>query len=73
MIQEGGHAQWFDQVIVGEFPRQKEGYFDIPTAPGIGIEMDEEVLRANPPIVRREAEGYSRRITWQSKQDTQWV
>ncbi len=73
MIQEGGHAPWFDQVVIGEFPRQKEGYFDIPTAPGIGIEMDEEALRANPPVVRREAEGYSRNATWKSKQDTEWV
>lgn len=73
MIQEGGHAPWFDQVVVGEFPRQTDGYFDIPTAPGIGIEMDEEVLRANPPVVRREAEGYSRAASWRSKQDTEWV
>lgn len=73
MIQEGGHAPWFDQVVVGEFPRQKEGYFDVPTAPGIGIAMDEEVLRANPPVVRREAEGYSRAAAWQSKQGTEWV
>ena len=21
MIQEGGHAPWFDKVVVGEFPR----------------------------------------------------
>ena len=25
MIQEGGHAPWFDQVVIGEFPRQKDG------------------------------------------------
>ena len=73
MIQEGGHAQWFDQVVVGEFPRQKEGYFEVPTAPGIGIEMDEAALRANPPVVRRDAEGYIRQAAWQSKQETRWA
>ena len=73
MIQEGGHAPWFDEVVVGDFPRQKDGYFDIPTAPGIGIEMNEEVLRANPPVERRGAEGYSRQAPWRSKQDTEWV
>ena len=73
MIQEGGHASWFDQVVVGEFPRQKEGYFEVPTAPGIGVEMDEEVLRANPPVERRMAEGYLRQAPWPSKQETQWV
>ena len=74
MIQEGGHAPWFDHVVLGEFPRQKEGYFDVPTAPGIGVEMDEETLRANPPVVeRRTPEGYLRQAPWQSKQENQWV
>ena len=47
--------------------------FDIPTAPGIGIEMNEEVLRENPPVERRGAEGYSRQAPWRSKLDTEWV
>ena len=73
MIQEGGHAPWFDQVVLGEFPRQKDGYFDVPTAPGIGVEMNEEVLRANPPVEPRTPEGYIRGAPWQSKQENQWV
>ena len=73
MIQEGGHAHWFDQVVAGEFPRQKAGYFDVPTAPGIGVEMDEEALRANPPVERRTPEGYLRGAPWPSKQENHWV
>ncbi len=73
MIQEGGHAPWFEQVVVGEFPRQKEGYFDVPTAPGIGVEMDEETLRANPPAEQLTPEGYLRGAPWQSKQGNHWI
>ncbi len=74
MIQEGGHGPWFDQVVVGEFPKQIDGYFDVPTAPGIGIEMDEDTLLANPPIHTDPPEGYIRaaRGLWGSKQETFW-
>ena len=74
MIQEGGHGVWFDQVVIGEFPKQTDGYFDVPTAPGIGIEMDEDALLANPPIHVDPPEGYIRaaRGMWGSKQETFW-
>ena len=74
MIQEGGHGSWFDMVVVGgEFPKQKDGFFDLPTAPGIGIEIDESVLRANPPIAQVTPEGYSRAAYWTSMQQTEWA
>jgi L-alanine-DL-glutamate epimerase-like enolase superfamily enzyme len=74
MIQEGGHGPWFDQVVAGEFPKQRDGYFDVPTGPGIGIELIEEVLLENPPIPTQAPEGYSRnsRELWGSKQETYW-
>ncbi len=75
MIQEGGHGAWFDQIVVGEFPRQKRGYFDVPKGPGIGIDMDEAALRANPPVAVKPPEGYIQdaRELWGSKQETYWA
>ena len=31
------------------FPRVKNGYFELPTAPGLGVELDLDVIRRNPP------------------------
>jgi len=74
MIQEGGHHPWFDQIVVGEFPKQVDGYFDLPTGPGIGLDMDEDALRANPPVEIHPPEGYVKagRSAWGSKQQTMW-
>ena len=74
MIQEGGHANWFDQVVIGEFPKQRDGYFDLPTGPGVGLDMDEAALRANPPVAQNPPEGYvmAARSMWGSKQETTW-
>ena len=65
---------WFDEVVVGEFPKQVDGYFDLPTGPGIGLDMDEEALRANPPVEIHPPEGYVKagRSAWGSKQQTMW-
>ena len=74
MIQEGGHAPWFDQVVMGEFPKQQGGYFDVPTAPGIGVELDENILIENPPHDIDPTEGYMKgaRELFGSKQETYW-
>lgn len=75
MIQEGGHATWFDDVVVGEFPRQRDGHFELPKGPGIGIEMNEKALLANPPVAQNPPEGYIQeaRSKWGSKQETYWA
>jgi galactonate dehydratase len=70
MILEGGHAEWFEQVVMDEFPKQRQGYFDVPTGPGIGIEMNEEVLRANPPVEQELPMGYDNK--WPSRQEQTW-
>jgi galactonate dehydratase len=74
MIQEGGHAPWFKDVVIGDFPKQRDGYFDVPVGPGIGIAMDEEALLANPPVAQSPPEGYIQqaRQLWGSKQETYW-
>jgi len=74
MIQEGGHHPWFDEVVVGEFPKQVDGYFDVPKGVGIGLDMDEAALRANPPVDISPPEGYVKaaRGMWGSKQQNMW-
>jgi galactonate dehydratase len=39
---------WLKELIRGA-PEVKHGYFDLPTAPGLGIELDEAVARQHPP------------------------
>lgn len=48
MIQEGGIHPWFQDATIGDFPVQKDGYLPLPTAPGLGVAMNEEWLAANP-------------------------
>ena len=48
MIQEGGIHPWFQDATIGDFPTQKDGYLPLPTAPGLGVAMNEEWLKANP-------------------------
>ena len=40
---------WKDE-IVKSVPLIKDGVFHLPTAPGWGIEIDEEVLKRYPPM-----------------------
>jgi len=46
----------------------------VPMGPGIGINMDEDVLAANPPIESHPPEGYiiASRELWGSNQQTFW-
>ena len=62
------------KVVIGEFPKQRDGYFDLPTGPGVGLDMDEAALRANPPIAQNPPEGYVKAglSMWGSKQETTW-
>lgn len=47
MIQEGGIHPWFQEACIGDFPIQKDGFLPLPTAPGLGVEMNEDWLKQN--------------------------
>ena len=71
IIQEGGHADY--SVLLKEpFPGQKDGYFDIPKGPGLGIEMDEDALLKHPSegIVPM---GYNAQAAFKSRQQSYWI
>ena len=57
MIHEGGMKPWFQDAFIGDFPIQKDGYLPVPTAPGLGGEMNEEWIRAHPP--QSDAQGWA--------------
>jgi L-alanine-DL-glutamate epimerase-like enolase superfamily enzyme len=42
-----GRGNWMDDVIVHEGPIVKNGHIAVPTKPGLGIELNKEVVKAN--------------------------
>jgi L-alanine-DL-glutamate epimerase-like enolase superfamily enzyme len=42
-----GRGNWMDDVIVHEGPIVKDGHIAVPTKPGLGIELNKEVVKAN--------------------------
>ena len=73
LIQEGGHGDWYDSILTEPFKGQADGYFDLPTAPGLGIELDEDALKKNPGKATSSAGGYRSRFTMPSRQQNHWV
>ena len=73
LIQEGGHAPWYDAVLQEPFAGQKDGYFDIPTAPGLGVELDEAALLKYPDRPVETPGGYVSRFSFGSRQGNHWV
>ena len=71
MIQEGGIHPWFQDVCFGKFPKQKDGFLPLPEGPGLGVDVDEDWVKANPwredAAVWRAGDGYIA-----SLQDTNW-
>ncbi len=75
MIQEGGLKPWFQDACIGDFPVQKDGFLPLPSGPGLGVEMNEDWLKAHP--WRDDALPWSPRIQKDdlipSKQETNWI
>ncbi len=75
LIQEGGHAAWYDSILKEPFATPKDGYFDVPSVPGLGLEMDEEALARHPynPKPDVAPSGYVGRLAIDSRQQNRWV
>ena len=73
LIQEGGHADWYDSIMTAPFRRQTDGYFDLPSGPGLGIEMDEDALNKYPVGTTELRGGYRSRFTMPSRQQNHWI
>ena len=48
LILETAYAEPFRSQVQTSGPIIKDGWIDLPTAPGLGVELDEEVIRAHP-------------------------
>ena len=48
LIQEGGLDSWYQDAVIGDFPRQKNGYLPLPEGTGLGIAIDEDWVAHNP-------------------------
>jgi L-alanine-DL-glutamate epimerase-like enolase superfamily enzyme len=42
-----GRGNWMDDVILHDGPIVKDGHIAVPTKPGLGIELNKEVVKAN--------------------------
>ena len=73
LIQEGGHAAWYETVVKGDFPYQRDGYFDLPTGNGLGIELDVDTLLKYPGGLEQHPTQYSGGATFPSRQQNYWI
>ena len=48
LIQEGGLDPWYQDAVVGDFPKQKDGFLPLPEGTGLGIAIDEDWVSRNP-------------------------
>ena len=48
LIQEGGLDPWYQDAVVGNFPKQKDGFLPLPEGTGLGIAIDEDWVSRNP-------------------------
>lgn len=71
VIQEGGWHDWFPDAVIGDMPRQSEGYFSVPKGPGLGVDMNEDWLAAHP--LDKNAAPWAHRLgNHPSRQDIDW-
>jgi galactonate dehydratase len=43
-----GESPLYDELVRGEHPTIRDGCFELSNAPGLGIDLDEELMRAHP-------------------------
>jgi galactonate dehydratase len=43
-----GESPLYHELVRGAHPEVRDGCFDVPSAPGLGIDLDEDLMRAHP-------------------------
>ena len=43
-----GNITEYNEILTEPFPYAKDGYFDVPTKPGLGVDIDEKALAKRP-------------------------
>lgn len=72
LIMEPGMHDWFGQILTTPFPSPRDGYFPVPKAAGLGLDIDEDALAALPPVREAHPSSYLRHARVSSLQGNSW-
>ena len=50
ILERQSEGSFYDEIILGEHPRLVDGHYAVPQSPGLGISLNEEVMKAHPPL-----------------------
>ena len=73
LIMEPGMHDWFGEVSGGAFPEPIDGFFPVPSGPGLGVEIDELALARLPPVPELRPSGYVRHAPLASPHGIDWT
>ena len=49
-LESVGTGSIYDEIFVGDHPKLLNGCYAVPTSTGLGIAMNEEAIKAHPPV-----------------------
>ena len=50
ILERQSEGSIYDQIVIGDHPKMINGAYAVPQGPGLGITLNEEVLRSRPPL-----------------------
>jgi galactonate dehydratase len=53
ILERQSEGSVYDEIIVGEHPKLVNGSYAVPQGPGLGITLNEDVLKSRPPVKPR--------------------
>ena len=53
ILERQSEGSVYDEIIIGEHPKLVNGCYAVPRSPGLGITLNEEALKAHPPVKPR--------------------
>lgn len=53
ILERQSEGSIYDEIIIGEHPKLVNGSYAVPQSPGLGFTLNEEVLKAHPPVKPR--------------------
>jgi galactonate dehydratase len=73
VIMEPGMHDWFGRILTTPVHAATDGHFPLPTAPGLGVDLDEAALLALPPTPETHPSSYLRHARLASRQGIDWA
>ncbi len=50
ILERQSEGSFYDEMLLGDHPKLVDGCYAVPQAPGLGITLNEDVLKAHPPV-----------------------